>query len=74
MEQKRFFKLRRANGELVFFNLDHVSMVFADPVDRSILIVGTGYEKRFRAEEGLALMHLIDAMSTDVRADMPAGQ
>ncbi|HPA17112.1 MAG TPA: hypothetical protein PLU30_05150 [Verrucomicrobiae bacterium] len=62
-DQKRFIKISRANGELVFFNLQHISMVFADPIDRSILLVGTGFEKRFRSEEALHVLQIIDQMA-----------
>lgn len=62
-ENKTFLKINRANGELVFFNLRHISMVFADPNDRSILIVGTGFEKRFRSEEALHILQIIDQMT-----------
>lgn len=62
-ENKRFLKISRANGELIFFNLQHISMVFADPTDRSILIVGTGFEKRFRSEEALHILQIVDQMT-----------
>lgn len=62
-DNKTFLKISRANGELVFFNLRHISMVFADPVDRSILIVGTGFEKRFRSEEALHVLQIVDQMT-----------
>lgn len=62
-ENRTFIKISRANGELVFFNIRHISMVFADPVDRSILIVGTGFEKRFRSEEALHVLQTIEHMA-----------
>jgi len=62
-ENRRFIKVRRANGELVFFNIQHISMVFADPVDRSVLLVGTGFEKRFRSEEALHVLQIVDGMA-----------
>lgn len=65
MEKHRFVKIRRGNGELIILNLDHVSMVFADPADKSILVVGTGFEKRLRPEDGLTLLQMIDGMSID---------
>lgn len=73
MEKPRFIKVRRMNGELVLLSVEHISMVFADPIDRSILVTGTGYEKRFRAEEGLALLQMIDSMSVEAHA-APAPQ
>ncbi|MCC6352824.1 MAG: hypothetical protein IT577_02995 [Verrucomicrobiae bacterium] len=68
-DNKTFLKISRANGELVFFNLRHISMVFADPTDRSILIVGTGFEKRFRSEEALHVLQTIDQMTLTGPAD-----
>jgi hypothetical protein len=73
MEKAHFIKIRRMNGELVLLNINHISMVFADPLDRSIMVTGTGFEKRFRAEEGLALLQMIDSMSVEAHAS-PASQ
>jgi type 1 glutamine amidotransferase len=47
----KFFVIRRANGETFYFNLAHVAMVFDNPEDRVIQVVGAGFEKNFHPND-----------------------
>jgi hypothetical protein len=57
-----FLKISRANGEIFYFNVDHVSMVYNNPADKSIYVTGTGYEKKFRPDEAAQLVAIVEGL------------
>lgn len=65
----QFVKISRTNGETFYFNLDHVTMVFDNPLDKKVVVTGTGFEKNFRPDEARELLTVISAFTVTV--EMP---
>lgn len=63
-----FLKISRANGEIFYFNVDHVSMVYNNPTDKSIYVTGTGFEKKFRPDEAAQLMAVVEGLCLSAEA------
>ena len=63
-----FLKIARANGEIFYFNVDHVSMVYNNPTDKSIYVTGTGFEKKFRPDEAAQLMTIVEELCLGAEA------
>jgi hypothetical protein len=57
-----FLKIQRTNGETFYFNLVHVSMIYENVSEKNVLVIGTGYEKKFVATEAAELMNVVQGM------------
>ncbi|MEM9400529.1 MAG: hypothetical protein AAF984_09995, partial [Verrucomicrobiota bacterium] len=51
------------NGEIYYFNVDSISMVFIDPIDKTVRLYIEGNEKILRSSEVGPLLKLLDKLS-----------
>ena len=59
---------------MFYFNVDHVSMVYNNPTDKSIYVTGTGFEKKFRPDEAAQLVAIVEGLCLSSEAAPPAAE
>lgn len=59
MRNTPWVSVQRANGQIFYFNLDQVGMIFDNPADGEVLIYGNGWEKKFRPDEAKEFLETI---------------
>jgi hypothetical protein len=58
-----FLRIARANGEAYYFNVNQLAMIYNNPADKTVIITGTGFEKKFRLEEAEQLLKVVEGMT-----------
>jgi hypothetical protein len=68
----QFVKIERSNGEIFYFNVNHVTMIFDNPGDKKVVVTGTGFEKIFRPDEAKELLAILNALTVHMPPEEPA--
>jgi hypothetical protein len=69
----QFVRVSKANGESFYFNMAHVTFIHDNPADKFVIVIGNGFEKKFRQEEAAGFLGAINAQATDVTTLTPQG-
>jgi hypothetical protein len=66
--QTGFLKIARANGECYYFNLNQLAMIYQNPDDKTVVVTGSGFEKKFRADEAQQIIAQVENLTPQPEA------